>query len=295
MEKPIEIAVISGKGGTGKTVFASSLAKCANSRVVADCDVDAPNMHLLLNPVLRSQEPFFGGRIAVMDTDVCSRCGECFRTCRFDAVIEKDIPEGWQYSIDTLSCEGCAACTRACPEGALSMRELPPGAWYVSDSDCGPLIHANLAAGQRNADELVRIVRREARETAAREGLRTVIIDGPAGLGAPLITAIMGIALAVVVTEPTLSGIHDLRRLVELTGELRIKTAVVINKCDLNPGVAVEIEEYLARAEVPLLGRIPYSTEVNKATAGGKLLVEVADDPAAEEIKKIAAQVLSVC
>jgi MinD superfamily P-loop ATPase len=294
MEKPIEIAVVSGKGGTGKTVFASSLARLADSRVIADCDVDAPNMHLLLNPFVRSQEPFFGGKTAVMDSGLCTRCGECFKACRFGAVREKDAPEGWQYSIDTVLCEGCAACTKACAEGALRMVELPPGAWYLSDSDCGPLVHANLAVGQRNPEELVRIVRREARKTAACEGLKNVIIDGPAGIGAPLITAVVGIALAVVITEPTLTGIYGLRRVVELMQQLGRRTVGVLNKSDLNLDVAVEVEEYLAYREIPFLGRIPFSNQVNKAIADGEFFVDVTGDTAAEEMRRIALQILGL-
>lgn len=294
MEKPIEIAVVSGKGGTGKTVFASSLARLADSRVIADCDVDAPNMHLLLNPVVRSQEPFFGGKTAVVDSGLCTQCGECFKACRFGAVREKDVPEGWQYSIDTVSCEGCAACTKACAEGALRMVELPPGAWYLSDSDCGPLVHANLAVGQRNPEELVRIVRREARKTAVCEGLKNVIIDGPAGIGAPLITAVVGIALAVVITEPTLTGIYGLRRVVELMQQLGRRTVGVLNKSDLNLDVAVEVEEYLAYREIPFLGRIPFSNQVNKAIADGEFFVDVTGDTAAEEMRRIALQILGL-
>jgi MinD superfamily P-loop ATPase len=294
MEKPIEIAVISGKGGTGKTVLASSLARLTTSKAIADCDVDAPNMHLLLNPTVRVKETLNINRMAVIEEDICTRCGDCFRTCRFAAVIEKDAPEGWRYSIDPLACTGCAACTRVCPANAIDIRQAPAGVWFVSDSEFGPLVHASRAPGSMGSDELVRIVRREALRAAAREGLRYVIIDGPAGIGGPAIAAVLGIALALVIAEPTLSGIHDLRRVMRLLNLLGIRAAGVINKHDLNAMLALEVEDYLGGGGIPLLGRIPFSREVNKAVVDGKFIVDIRGNPAAEEIRRIARETLTL-
>lgn len=292
MKRPIEIAVISGKGGTGKTVFTSSLAKLIESKVVADCDVDTPNMHLLLNPRVKSEHVFFGDKIAILDTDKCTHCGECFRACRFGAVRERDTPEGWRYSINSLPCEGCAVCTAVCPEGAIRMAESSAGAWYLSDSEFGPFVHATLTAAQKNSDELVRIVRREARRVGVHKGLRFVIIDGPAGIGSPVIATIIGVSLAVVITEPSVSGMYDLRRVLDLTKHLGIRTAAIINKHDINSRVAIEIEDYLATLDTVLLGKIPFSSGVSEAIAGGRFAIDAPDDPAAEETKRIASKLV---
>jgi MinD superfamily P-loop ATPase len=288
MEKPIEIAIVSAKGGAGKTVLASSLGRLTESRVMADCDVDAPNLHLLLNPSTETEGIFLGHKRAVLNMRLCNQCGECFRACRFDAVREADVPEGWLYSIDSLSCQGCGVCVRVCPEGALEMTTSPAGGWYVSTSEWGPLVHARLAPGQRNSSELVRIVRREARRVATRKGLRTVIIDGPAGIGAPVVTALVGATVAIVVTEPTVSGTSGLRRMVELTQGHGITTACVINKHDVNPEGTARIREYLETEGIELLGRIPFSRGVTKAIAERRFAVDLTDDPAAEEIGRIA-------
>ncbi len=292
MERLIEIAVVSGKGGTGKTVLASSLARLSESRVVADCDVDGPNMHLLANPTVLEEGVLAGHKIVAIDAEACTRCGECAKVCRFGAVRERDVPEGWLYSIDLLSCEGCRACMMVCPADALHLIDSSSAAWYVSDSSVGPLVHPALAAAQKNADALVRVVRREARRTAARGGLRHIIIDGPAGIGATAIASVVGTALAVLVAEPTISGMYDLGRMVDLLERLGIKAVGVLNKSDLNPAIASDIAGYLGRRNVPLLGSIPYSDRVNEAISAGKFVVDVAGDPAVEEIKRVVTRTL---
>jgi MinD superfamily P-loop ATPase len=287
MEKPIEIAVVSAKGGAGKTLLAASFGKLTDGKVIADCDVDTPNMHLLLNPTDETEGVFLGGKKAVLDMRRCTQCGECFKACRFGAVRERGVPEGWLYSIDTLSCEGCGVCVGVCPEGALDMTITTAGAWYVSDSDLGPLVHASLAAGYGDSGDLVRIVRREARRVAVREDLAFVIIDGPAGVGPGVVAAIAGVAVVLVVAEPSVSGLRDTRRVVELGQKYGAAVACVINKHDVNPEVTLRIEEFLSGARIALLGRIPFSRAVSKAIADCGFVVDLADDPAAEEIRAI--------
>jgi MinD superfamily P-loop ATPase len=290
MAKPVEIAVISGKGGTGKTVFAASLAKITMGSVVADCDVDTPNMHLLLNPDLGDQHIFLGDKTAVIDADLCTQCGECFKVCRFGAVRERDNPAGWSYCIDALSCEGCAVCTMACPQEALLMTESQAGAWYVSSWEFGPFVHAQL----KNSDTLIGILRREARNMAVRQGQKYIIVDGPAGIGAPVIAAIVGASLAVVVTEPTVSGMQDLRRVIQLVEQLGLRAAGVINKHDLNADVTLAMEEYLSINGIPLLGKICFSPELNRAVGQGEIIVDTKDDAAAQAIRTISSRTLAL-
>ncbi|MFH1314325.1 MAG: ATP-binding protein [Candidatus Eisenbacteria bacterium] len=294
MGKPTEIAVISGKGGAGKTVLAASLAKSTPGSVVADCDVDTPNMHLLLKPNLMSEHAFFGEKTAVMDGELCTRCGDCFRTCRFGAIREIDIPAGWSYSVDALSCEGCGVCTMVCPEDAILMKDARAGAWCVSSWDLGPFVHAHLTSARKNTETLVRILRREASKIAGREGRRHIIIDGPAGIGATVVAAVEGVSLAVVVTEPTVSGINDLRRLIRLVQQIGIRTAAVINKYDLNTEVTLAIEEYLSINGVPLLGKICFSTELNRAVGAGEVVVNAGDDSATQALRGISNRILGL-
>ena len=189
MRRPVEIVVVSAKGGEGRTLLASSLGKLAEGHVMADCDVAAPNMHLILDPHTVTEGVFLGDKYAVLNIGLCNQCGQCYKACRFDAIREGDVPEGWLYSVDTLACEGCGVCTHVCPQGALELTASPAGAWYVSTSILGPLVHASLAPGQRNPEGLVRIVKREARRVAGREEKRLVIVDAPPGVGAPVTAA----------------------------------------------------------------------------------------------------------
>jgi MinD superfamily P-loop ATPase len=294
MNKLVEIAVIGAKGGEGKTLLASSLGKLAESKVIADCDVTMPNMHLLLDPGTKSEGVFLSDKRAVLNMRLCNQCGECFRACRFGAVKEGDVPEGWLYSIDTLACEGCGLCVRVCPQGALDLATSPGGAWYVSDSKLGPLVHASLAPGQRNPSGLVRIVRREARRVANRDGLRCIIIDGPAGIGAPATAAIAGATLAVIVAEPTVSGTHGLRKVVDLVLRHGVAAVCVINKYDVDSQTSSAIEYFLGTQGVALVGKIPFSHNVRKAQANRRFAVDIADDPAAEEIRAIAGRIYAL-
>ena len=284
----IETAVISGDGGSGKTMLASSLAGLFDSTVIADCDVDTSNLCLLLKPVVKTECRFKDDVIATLDRQTCSDCGRCFDVCRFHAVRREEAGEGWRYSIDPLSCQGCAVCAWACPEKAIEMKKTLTGSWFISDSEYGPFVHATLAPARKNSGKLVSIVRREAKKMAARENMRHIIIDSPAGIGCHVIAAVAGVSLAVVVTEPTVSGMHDMRRVLALMRCLGVETAGVINKHDLNPGVTREIESLVSVHGAPLLGRIPFSPEVNRALAHGRPIADVADAAVRREIEKIA-------
>ena len=225
-----EIVVISGKGGTGKTSVCASLAHLAQNKVVCDLDVDAPDMHILLDPQVHTREAFVSGNEAVIDRDACCRCGICFEHCRFDAV-KKD---GDVYGIDPLRCEGCGVCVALCPAKAIAFPEKECGEWYVSDTRFGPFVHAQLYPGQENSGRLVTLLKQQARELAKRQGLDLVICDGSPGVGCPVISSLSGASLAVAVVEPTPSGRHDFERVAALCDHFRIPVAVLINKADLN-------------------------------------------------------------
>jgi MinD superfamily P-loop ATPase len=287
MSKLVQIAVIGAKGGEGKTLLAFSLGKAAKKGVFADCDVTMPNLHLLLDPAIKSEGVFLSDKSAVLNMRVCNQCGDCFRACRFGAVREGDVPEGWLYSIDSLACEGCGVCVRVCPQGALDLATSPGGAWYVADSSLGPLVYAALAPGQRNPSGLVRIVRREAQRVANREGLACVVIDAPAGAGASTTAAIAGASLAVVVAEPTVSGAHGLVKLLDLAKRHAGVTVGVINKYDIDSQVSGEIQDMLESRSVNLVGKIPFSPDLRRAYAGREFAADLGDDPAAEEIRAI--------
>lgn len=294
MSKPFEIIVISGKGGTGKTVFTSCLASLFRDKVVADCDVDAPDLHLLFKPLVKRQEDFPGSSHASIDSDKCTACGRCFDVCRFGAVTVDDDGSGSTYGIDDLGCEGCGVCVWTCPAEAISMKAGTGGKWYVSDTRFGTLVHARLGVAQENSGKLVTVVRREARKAAIEKGCRFVVIDGPPGIGCPVIASVAGANLAVAVTEPTLSGIHDLERVLELARHFGVKTGVIINKFDINVEIVQQMEEFLESAGVPLLGKIHFDTTVNRAIAEGRTVIEYSDSKVAREISLAARETIAL-
>jgi len=264
-----EIAIVSGKGGTGKTTLAASFAVLARPVVVADCDVDAADLFLLMDPREEAKGEFRAGRKPVILPDRCTSCGICVERCRFRALSLG--PEGLR--LDRFACEGCGLCARVCPSGAIEMREQVCGEWYVSAGRCGPMAHARLHVAEENSGKLVTLVREKARGLARERGLDTIIIDGPPGIGCPVISSITNTDLAVVVTEPTLSGLHDLERIAGLARQLRVRTAVCVNKCDLNEDVSVRLGEYCAANGIPLAGRIPYDRAVVESLVRGEPLV----------------------
>ncbi len=276
-----QIVIISGKGGTGKTIFTASLASLAENKVMVDCDVDAADLHLLLRPRVVETHEFRSGKTAWIDPDTCIACGECAEACRFEAIREADD----HFAVDPLACEGCGLCARICPVEVVEMRENLCGRWYVSETAYGPFVHAKLGIAQENSGKLVACIREKAKELAEARRLDYVIIDGPPGIGCPVLASLTDTDLAVIVTEPTLSGIHDARRVIELARHFRTPAGIVINKWDINPERSREIEALCGAEGVSLLGRIPFSKRVAESLVRALPYVEAADDDVAEAIR----------
>ncbi|MBN1534078.1 MAG: 4Fe-4S binding protein [Spirochaetes bacterium] len=261
-----QLTVISGKGGTGKTSITAALSILSGKAVIADCDVDAADLHLLLEPEVRDSGDFSGGKIARIDQSKCSRCGLCVRVCRFDAIED--------FTVDSVSCEGCGFCFHVCPEGAIVMESTISGRWHVSGTRAGTMAHARLGIAEENSGKLVTLVRRKAVNCAEDEGAVSVITDGPPGIGCPVIASITGADLLLAVTEPTVSGIHDLERVVGVAGHFHIPVLVCINKCDINPYNAGLIEQFCDERGLAVVGKIPYDPEVTRAMIERKSVVE---------------------
>jgi MinD superfamily P-loop ATPase len=279
-----ELVVISGKGGTGKTSIAASLFTLADAGAIADCDVDAADLHLLLNPAVLRRSSFSGGSTAEIDSDLCARCAECLRRCRFGAIHARP---GGAYEVDELECEGCGVCVDGCPEGAATLVRSTNGEWFVSHTDYGPMVHARLGVAQANSGKLVSLVRRQARAEAASKGRELLICDGSPGIGCPVIASIAGARLALIVTEPTLSGLHDLDRVADLCRQLRVRAAVCVNKADINPELSNRIEAAAAARNIPVLGRVRYDHAVTAAQVDRLSVVARGEGPAATDIRAL--------
>lgn len=279
-----ELVVISGKGGTGKTSVVASFAVLARSKVTADCDVDAPNLHLVLAPNVRHSEIYQGGKMAVVDSERCSGCGRCIDVCRFGALERSGdgVPEAVP-----LHCEGCGACTIVCPENAVELEDVATGEWYVSETRAGPLVHARLSAGRENSGRLVTVVRSQAAALGARESLTVSLIDGPPGIGCPVIASLTGADLALAVTEPSAAGLHDLERVVGLTKKLGVPVAVAINKWDLSDALTANAEAWCRDNGIAVAGRIPYDNSVTRAQVAGTSVVESDDGPASTAMREL--------
>jgi MinD superfamily P-loop ATPase len=264
-----QLVILSGKGGTGKTSVAAALAHLASSDlsvVLADADVDAANLELVLAPRRLEENRFMGGQVAIIDADLCQLCGRCYDVCRFEAVIAEEEA----YRVDPLACEGCASCVYQCPEGAIHTEEQLAGLWFRSDTRFGPLFHAHLFAGQENSGKLVTLVKQHGRLLAQDEGCELLIVDGPPGIGCPVISASAGADLALLVTEPTISGVHDLQRILGTVHHFRVPALVLINKADVNPAQTAVIEAYCQAEGIPLVGKLPYDTVVTEAMVHGE-------------------------
>ncbi|MFC1645821.1 ATP-binding protein [Candidatus Omnitrophota bacterium] len=273
-----QIVVISGKGGTGKTVITGAFAALAKNKVMADCDVDAADLHLLLQPVIKERHEFRSGKTAKIDRKLCKECGKCISVCRFDAISES-------FTIDPISCEGCAFCSFICPEGVIRMEENISGEWYISDTRFGPMVHAKLGIAEENSGKLVSLVRKQAKELAEKENYDWVIIDGAPGIGCPVIASLSGIDCAVVVTEPTLSGLHDADRVINVAKHFGILAKLIVNKYDLNMDMTGKIERYCKDNNIDLIGKISFDKSIVEAMVSGKTIIEHKSGQAQKEIK----------
>jgi MinD superfamily P-loop ATPase len=284
-----ELVVISGKGGTGKTSLVGAFASLANGTVLADCDVDAPDLAIILEPFTLHRENFLSGVSVSVDPVICNGCGQCKNLCRFDAVL---VTEGEKHGtaptfrVDPIACEGCGVCAYFCPTGAISIRkDGQTGEWFRSNTRYGPMIHAKLGIGRENSGKLVTLVRAQARKTAFEEGYDLVLVDGPPGIGCPVIASITGSDLVLVIAEPTLSALHDLSRVVALARHFSIKTLVLINKWDLNPELTSILEIFAQENNISIVGRIPYDRRFTEAQIAKKTIVEYQNNGTVNAIK----------
>jgi len=278
-----EIVVISGKGGTGKTSLTASFA-CLEGPdvVVADCDVDAADMHLLMQPDFKVTEDFYSGEMARINQDECSSCGKCEEVCRFNAI---SIIEG-EYMVDPLNCEGCGYCARVCPTGAINNEKLMAGKWFISTTKTGSqMVHARLGIGADNSGKLVAKVKKEARNVAGRKENGLIIIDGPPGIGCPVISSISGAEFVVLVTEPTISGLHDLKRAYELVQKFKIRAGCIINKSDLNISTTHEIEDFLKMEDIVHISSLPYDKIFTESMTYGQAVIEYTNNDISGMIK----------
>lgn len=281
-----ELVIISGKGGTGKTSVTASFAVLAEKAVLADCDVDAADLHLVLKSDVRERHDFRSGHEAVIREADCTGCGVCLDLCRFDAVRRHDTEAGARCVIDPVACEGCGLCVRFCPEQAIDFPERLCGEWMVSDTRCGPMVHARLGVAAENSGKLVATVRQEARRIAEEQGRKLVIVDGPPGIGCPVIASLSGAAQVLVVTEPTVSGEHDLARVLKLAAHFGIPASICVNKWDLNPEMTERIEKQAQTLGATVAGRIRYDRAVTQAQIQERAVVEI-DAPCAEDIRAL--------
>jgi MinD superfamily P-loop ATPase len=274
-----EVVVLSGKGGTGKTSIVGSFAALAERKVLVDCDVDAADLCLILNSTVQQTNEFWSGQTALIDEDMCKKCGLCAGYCRFNAI------KG--FRVDPVSCEGCGFCSRLCPVEAIKMKEDLSGHWFISDTTFGKLVHARLGIAQENSGKLVTTVRQQARKIAEEQGADFIISDGPPGIGCPVISSLSGADLALLITEPTLSGQHDLERVIGVCQHFDIRALVCVNKYDINEDNTRQIKDYCRHQNLDIAGEIPYDNTITEAIIKGKTVVEYSHNGAAQQIKKI--------
>ncbi len=278
-----ELVVVSGKGGTGKTSMVGALASLFDNKVLVDCDVDAADLHLITNNQVLETHSFIGGKQARIVEGKCNGCGICAEKCRFEAIHES----GDLYRVDRLACDGCGVCVRQCPEEAIEFNDVMSGEWFVSETPFGPMVHARLGLAQGNSGKLVSVLRQTARKLIEEQKRDLVIIDGPPGIGCPVIASTTGASYVLIVTEPSMSAMHDMERLRELTSHFGIPTGLCINKHDINPDITAQIESFAETHDTTVLGKIPYDPAVTASQIAGSSVVEYSNGIAAKAIRQI--------
>ena len=287
-----EIVILSGKGGTGKTSLTASFASLATDAVFADCDVDAADLHLVLDPSVQQRNTFTSGNEAVIRSEDCSSCNLCKEYCRFDAIIHDQVRD--EYSVDPTACEGCGVCFYFCPDNCIDFPDRECGEWFRSNTRFGPMVHARLGIGAENSGKLVSLVRKEAKKVAEEVGAKLLLVDGPPGIGCPVIASITGADHLVLVTEPTQSGKHDVERVLKLAQHFGLSTSLCVNKWDINPSVAEEIEVLAQRFNAHFLGHISYDKLITRAQVAGKSVIEMGQSPVSDQIRHIWKQVQKI-
>ncbi len=277
-----EIAIISGKGGTGKSSVSAAFASLSERIVLADCDVDAANLHILFQPEMIEEEVFVSGQVAIIDEEKCTNCGICLEYCRFDAIFDID----GKVVISDIACDGCELCRRVCPENAISMVKEDNSRLYVGSFSKGKMVYGHLAPGEENSGRLVDYVRDKAKTIARAESIDTILIDGPPGIGCPVISAITGVDKVVIVTEPTMSGMHDLKRTLEICESFNIYTQLIINKSDLNNEITSSIEKYCKEKGADVIGKIPFDPQVVEAMVNLQSVIDFAPESYTSKLLK---------
>jgi MinD superfamily P-loop ATPase len=262
-----ELVVISGKGGTGKTSLMAAFASLAENKVLCDADVDAADLHLLTDPVIKERHDFRGGSIAVIRPDICTECGLCRDLCRFDAINEA-------FEVDPIECEGCGVCVDFCPEQAIDFPVKTCGEWFISDTRFGPMVHARLGIAEENSGKLVALVRQEAKKLAEKNKLDLLITDGPPGVGCPVIASVGGASAVLIVTEPTVSGLHDMERVAQLAAHFKVPGMVCVNKFDLNPDQTDAIEKLAKENNMAVVGRVHFDRVFTESMVRGQTVLE---------------------
>ena len=282
-----QITIISGKGGTGKTTLVASFAALAENIVIADCDVDAPDLHLLLHPEIIKTEEFEGLKVAEMDKTKCIECGRCEEACRFKAISDT----GSGYAVNPTRCEGCGVCVFVCDQDAIKLKERVSGYAFISKTKYGTMAHAQLNIAEEASGRLVTVVRNNAQRVAEEEGSELILIDGSPGIGCPVIASLTGVDLALVITEPTMSGLHDLERILDVTQHFGIASVVCINKYDINEANSRVITEFCRARGVTIVRNIPYDPIVTEAMVAAMPVVEFSDGAVSDAIKEIWASI----
>ncbi len=266
-----ELVIISGKGGTGKTTIVAAFASLAKNKVLCDADVDAADLHLIVDPVIDKRQEFKSGHTAQIDPDRCTSCGLCRELCRFEAISE-------DFVVDPIACEGCGVCHYFCPEAAVDFPLNTSGEWFISTTRFGPMAHARLGIAEENSGKLVTLIRQEGKKLAEKNGLDLLLTDGPPGIGCPVIASIGGATAVLIITEPTVSGSHDMERVAELSAFFRVPAMVCVNKFDLNPAQGEAIEAFAREKQMPIAGRIPFDPVFTRAMVEGKTVFEYDGD-----------------